>query len=420
MKSQASVDFNVNATNNAEKQSIPSMIWTLGCMMFLLNLSFVMVYSFSGIYLKTLLGVSTTGIGFLEGVAEGSSFLMKLLSGVFSDFLRRRKPVMIFGYMLSVFSRPLLAVAGGFELVFTSKILERLGNGIQATPRDAIVADVAPPKRIGASYGLKRSLGTIGSFFGAVCGYLAMIWTNENFQQVFALACIPGFIAFAILLFFVKEPKRFDHPAVSAEAPQPAAKRRYKMSLQNFSLLGQTFWLLMIVNAIFMLSRMSETFLILHANGNLGLAARYAPAIMMLFNFGWCISSYPVGVLADRMNRYWFLAIGIIFIVLADLALASATNLPIFFVGVLLWGIQYGVTQNIFVSLIAETVPEHLRGTGFGCYYIISAISAFTCDTVAGRISDHFGEATAFLTSGIVALMSLLTLIVIMGYKKKK
>ncbi len=411
----------VEPTNNTAKplQPIPQTVWTLGWMMFLINLSYVMIYSFSGIYLKTLLGVSMGLIGLLEGLAEASSFFMKLASGMFSDYLRRRKPVMIFGYMLSVFSRPLLAISGSFALVLTARIMERLGNGIQATPRDAMVADVAPPKRIGASYGLKRSLATAGSFFGGVCGILAMMATGDDYQMVFWIASIPAMIAFSILLFVVKEPKKFDHPAVSAEAPMPAPKRRQRIQLSQFPLLGQSFWLLMAVNAIFMLSRMGETFLILHAHSNFGLKITYAPVIMMIFNAGWCSASYPVGVVADRMNRYWFLAIGIIFIVLADLVLASATSLPFLFIGVALWGIQYGITQNIFISLIAETVPEDLRGTGFGCYYVICAISALICDTCAGSIAHHYGEARVFIASGIVALMSLLALILIMGYKKR-
>jgi MFS family permease len=388
-------------------------------MMFLINLSYVMIYSFSGIYLKNLLGVQVNWIGFLEGSAEAASYAMKLFSGMFSDYLRRRKPVMIFGYMLSVFSRPLLAVSDSFILVFAARLMERLGNGTQATPRDAMVADVTPPKRIGASYGLKRSLATAGSFLGAVCGILAMIATNNNYRQVFWLASIPALLAFAILIFVVKEPKRFDHPAVSSEVPLPAPKRRQRIKLSQFPLLGQAFWLLMLVNAIFMLSRMGETFLILHANSNFGLSITYAPAIMMLFNAGWCAASYPVGVIADRMNRYWFLAIGIIFIVLSDLVLATATSLNVVFIGVMLWGVQYGITQNIFVSLIAEIVPEDLRGTGFGCYYIISAISAFICDYAAGGIASRYGEAKIFIASGIVALISLLVLMVIMGYKKR-
>jgi MFS family permease len=408
-----------NNTLASSTPPIPQTVWILGGMMFLINLSYVMIYSFSGIYLKTLLGVAVTWIGFLEGLAEAASYAMKLISGMFSDYLRRRKAVMVFGYFLSVFSRPILAISNSFALVLTARLMERLGNGIQATPRDAMVADVAPPKRIGASYGLKRSLATAGSFFGGVCGILAMMATHDNYQKVFWLATIPALLAFSILIFVVKEPKQFDHPAVSSEVPLPAPKRRQRLQLSQFPLLGQSFWLLMMVNAIFMLSRMGETFLMLHANSNFGLAITYTPVIMMLFNAGWCAASYPVGVIADRMNRYWFLAIGIIFIVLADLILASANSLAVVFIGVVLWGIQYGITQNIFVSLVAEIVPEDLRGTGFGCYYIISAISALVCDTCAGNIAHHHGEAKVFIASGIVALMSLLVLMVIMGYKKR-
>lgn len=399
---------------------IPQTVWILGSAMFLMNLSFVMVYSYSGVYLKTLLGVSMTSIGFLEGIAEFMSFLMKFIAGFISDYLRKRKVLIVIGLFFSVFARPVLAMANTFSFVAMARLMERFGNGMQASPRDAIVADVTPPKRIGAAYGLKRSLGTIGSFFGAICGLVAMILTNDNFQQVFWLSCIPAFIAFFVVLFLVKEPKRFGHSVISAETPLPAVKRRPRMSWSNFRLLGNAFWLIMVVNAIFMLARMGETFLILHAKLNLGLPTRYAPLVMMLFNFGWCISSYPVGVIADRMNRYWLLAIGIIFMVLADVTLASAGNLWIFGIGVLFWGLQYGITQNIFVSLVAEVVPEDLRGTGFGCYYIISAISALICDTTAGHISEHYGESMAFLSSAVVALCALLALVFIMGYKKKK
>eukprot|EP01037_Dinobryon_pediforme_P011201 gene11201-11283_t len=217
--------------------------------------------SLPGIYLKTLVGVTTVWIGFLEGMVEASSYAMKLFSGMFSDYIGRRKPIMIFGYMLSVFSRPLLA----------------------ATPRDAMVADVAHRKRIGASYGLKRSLGTAGSFFGAVCGILAMIWTHNNYQQNQKTLITLQFLQKFLCL------------------PQKDANL----------FIGLTF------------ACSGRTFLILHAHSNFGLENTYAPAIMMLFNAGWCVASYPVGVLADRMNRYWFLAIGIIFIVLADLILAT-------------------------------------------------------------------------------------------------
>ena len=416
--------MNSPQSTNPHRVPIPRTVWILGWMMFLINLSYVMFFSFAGVYLKTIVGVSTIWIGLLEGFAEASSYAMKLFSGMLSDFLRRRKLVMLVGYALSVFSRPVLAFGStmsSFAMVSAARMMERIGNGIQATPRDAIVADVAPSKRIGASYGLKRSLGTAGSFFGAVCGYYAMVWTNDSYQKVFWLATIPAFLAFAILIFFVKEPKRFDHPAVSAEVPLPIPKRKHPaLNIANLALLGRTFWLLMLVNSVFMLSRFGETFLILHGHNNFGIPARLSPLVMMLFNVGWCMSSYPVGVLADRMNRYTFLSFGITFLILSDFLLSQAHSLSVFGVGVLFWGIQYGMTQNVFLSLTVESVPEDLRGTGLGCYYIILSISAFLADTMAGVISQHYGETRAFMVSGLIALVALMILTAVMGQRTQK
>jgi MFS family permease len=398
-----------------KKEKIPQTVWILGCSMFLLNLSFMMTFSFSALYLE-ILGVGLVAIGFFEGLSEASSFVMKFSSGLISDALRRRKPIMVIGYFLTLVARPLMAIATGFNLYFSGKIMERLGNGIQGAPRDAIVADITPASRIGSAYGLKRSLATAGSFMGAVCGYLVMCGFNDDIRTVFMFACIPTTIAFVLLIVFVKEPKRYEHSAVSSEIPLPAEKRRHRVKWSNLRLLGSSFWLLMLVNSIFMLSRVSEQFIVLHAKTNFDLLPRYAPVIFMIFNAGWCATSYPIGVIADRMNRYWLLAIGIIFLVLADIILATAGNLWILYVGVLIWGFQYGITMNIFSSLIAEIIPENLRGTGFGFFYIINATAVIIAESlVGGWVSKHYGFQNSFIVSAVIGLVALIALILIMG-----
>jgi MFS family permease len=398
---------------------IPVLVWMLGCMMFLVNLSFIMVYSYVGIYMKSL-GVTMGWIGVVEGVAEGCSYLMKLLSGMFSDYVRRRKPVMIVGYSMIVLSRFIFSLSTTFYPLFTARLVERIGNGIQSTPRDTMVADISPPNRIGAAYGLKRTLAQAGSLVGALGGIGAMIWAQGDYQKIFQIATIPAFIAFLILIFLIQEPRKFAHSALSSEIPLPQERKRSYLHWSNLSNLGFSFWLLMALAAVFMLSRFGETFLTLHAYTNFNLETKLAPTIMLVFNAGWCLSSYPVGVLADRMNRYLFLAMGIVFLILADHLLASATSLFWVYLGCFFWGVQYGVTQNIFLSLIVETVPSDLRGTGFGCYYIICAISAYGADHIAGHLSEKYGEAAAFSVSGVIAMVSLLFLILIVGYKKRK
>lgn len=396
---------------------VPTLVWKLGCMMFLVNLSFVMIYSYIGIYMKSL-GVTMGWIGIIEGAAEGCSYLMKLFSGMISDYLRRRKPVMLVGYSMIMMSRLVFSFSASFAPLFVARLLERIGNGIQSTPRDTMVADVSPANRIGASYGIKRTLAQAGSLGGALCAMGAMIWAAGDYQTVFQLAAIPAFIAFLMLTFMIHEPKKFAHSALASQIPLPQERKRTALHWSNLWELGASFWVLMALAAVFMLSRFGETFLTLHAYTNFNLEAKYAPTIMLVFNAGWCLSSYPVGVLADRMSRYLFLAMGIVFLILADHFLQSATSLFWVYMGCFFWGIQYGVTQNIFLSLIVEKVSPHLRGTGFGCYYIICAISASIADFIAGFVSEKYGQATAFFVSGVIATISLLLLIVIVGYKK--
>lgn len=414
-------DKNLGSINQYLSRSlfhIPLLVWMLGCMMFLVNLSFIMIYSYVGIYMKSI-GVTLGWIGLVEGVAEGCSYLMKLFSGMFSDHLRRRKPVMLAGYFLILMSRVVFSLASSFYPLFLARLLERFGNGIQSTPRDTMVADVSPINRIGAAYGLKRTLAQAGSLAGAICGIGAMIWAANDYQTVFQIAIIPAFLALLILIFLIHEPKKFAHSAVSSEIPLPQERKRTYLKWSNLSDLGTPFWLLMALVALFMLSRFGETFLMLHAYSTFNLDAKYAPLIMLIFNAGWCLSSYPVGVLADRMNRYIFLAMGIVFLILADHFLASATSLFWVYMGCFFWGVQYGVTQNIFLSLIVETVPAHLRGTGFGCYYVICAISAYFADCIAGFFSENYGEAAAFSVSGVIAMASLLFLLAVIEYKRK-
>lgn len=395
---------------------IPVLVWMLGGMMFLVNLSYIMVYSYIGIYMKSL-GVTMGWIGVVEGIAEGCSYLMKLFSGMFSDYLRHRKPVMLVGYSMIVISRLIFSLPLGFFPLFAARLVERIGNGIQSTPRDTMVADVSPPDRIGTCYGLKRTLAQAGSLVGALCGIGAMMWAAGDYQKIFQIAAIPAFVAFLILIFFIQEPKKFAHSAVSSEIPLPEEKKRAPVRWSNLGNLGSSFWLLMGLTAVFMLSRFGETFLIIHASINFNLDIKYASTVMLVMNAGWCLSSYPVGVLADRMNRYLFLAMGILFLILADHFLASATTLFWVYAGCFFWGVQYGVTQNVFLSLIAETVPSDLRGTGFGCYYIICAISAYFADCMAGILSERYGEAAAFSVSGVIAMVALLFLIVMIGRK---
>ncbi len=396
---------------------VPASVWVIGSMMCLINISFVMIYSLSALYLNTSLGISTVWIGLLEGVVEGTSFLMKLCSGMLSDYLRRRKIIMVVGYSLTVISKPLLALSTSFGVVFAARLFERLGNGIQATPRDAMVSDIAPAKHRGACFGLMRSLGTAGSFMGGILGVTAMYLTHNNFQNVFWIATIPAVCAITILIFFVKDPRK---KLINSATHQTMKKEeRRPIHFSDLFLLGRPYWMLMIIVSIFMMARVSETLMVLHAHNNFGLEKTYAPFIMSLYNATYCLSSYPSGWLSDRFGRHMVLAFGVGALVVSDFFLSSATSLYGVFIGVVIWGIQMGVAQNIFVSLIADYVPADLRGTGFGFYYLISAISSVIAGLGGGTITHYYGVATTFFASMIVAIIALLVLLVFLPKTQK-
>jgi predicted MFS family arabinose efflux permease len=392
-------------------EKIPKTIWQIGIMMCLLNISFVMAYSFSGLYLKNIIGASAMSIGILEGGCEISSHLMKLFSGMLSDFFGKRKGVMVCGYTLSILSRPILAIFSSFGAVLSGRMMERLGNGIQATPRDAMVADIAPKNRIGECYGLKRSLAYIGSLLGGVFAILAIKATNNNYQMVFAIASLPGIFALIILIFCVKEPKRPDALTITSVPSQLTPKAKF--SFKNFKCMGSTFWILMIINAIFMIAKMNETFLILRMN-EFKSDPMFAPTVMIVFNLGTMLASYPVGVLGDKIRRVNLLCIGISFLILADIIMYSVPSISALYFGVLFWGIQFGAVQNVFISLIVENIPENLRGTGIGIYWLTNAFAGFWADTLAGFVAHYYSLKHIFVSSGTIGLIALLVLFLMM------
>lgn len=395
--------------SSEQPPSIPREIWGLGAAVFFVNLAAVMVRGFTAVYMKSL-GVSGGWIATIDGFNEALSFIMKMLSGVYSDYLRRRKLIIILGYSLMLVSRPIFALASSIHAIIISRILERLGNGMQASPRDALVGDFAPKSIRGACYGLKNTLATGGSFAGALIGLILMYYC-DNYHIVFWLAVIPAAIAVLIMSIYVKEPKKNIHPADH--------KPRHPIHLKDFPRLGRKFWLLMIVVGIFMMAQLGEWIMILHAHETFELPGKFTPLVMLMYNFTYSSVSYPAGRLSDKIGRYNTLSIGFSFLILGDFFLATATSLTAVFIGIALCGAQMAVTQSIFMSLVADSVPEDLRGTGFGVFYLICAVSVFFSNMTLGHISDEFGKDTSFFISMGMAIVSLMLLFVIRPSKKK-
>ena len=203
---------------------IPAAVWALGLVSMLMDISSEMIHSLLPVFLVTSLGVSMLAVGLIEGAAEATALVLKVFSGVLSDWWGRRKPLAVLGYGLGALSKPLFAIAPTVGWVVTARLIDRVGKGTRGAPRDALVADLAPPGMRGAAFGLRQSLDTVGAFLGPLLAMgLMLLWAND-FRAVFWVAVIPAALCVALLLVGVQEPER----AASAMRTNPIRRENLR------------------------------------------------------------------------------------------------------------------------------------------------------------------------------------------------
>jgi MFS family permease len=326
----------------------------LGFVSLLMDLSSEIIHSLLPIFMVTALGASAFDVGLIEGFAEATALMVKVFSGAFSDYLGKRKWLAVLGYALGAVSKPFFALAPGVGTVLAARLTDRIGKGIRGAPRDALVADIAPPHLRGAAFGLRQSLDTVGAFLGPLSAIgLMYLWAN-NFRAVFWVAVIPGILSVLLLMLGVREP----HTHVDAKRTNP-------IKWANLVRLGRSYWQVVAIGALFMLARFSEAFLVLRAQ-QVGLPLYLAPLVLVAMNVVYSLSAYPFGKLSDSLPHTTLLAWGLVALILADLVLAIGAYWAVMLAGVALWGLHMGMTQGLLATMVADTAPEDLRGTAFG------------------------------------------------------
>jgi sugar phosphate permease len=231
------------------RQQIPSGVWVLGFVSMLMDISSEMIHSLLPVFMITVLGASALAIGLIEGLAEATALIIKIFSGVISDYIGKRKGLAVIGYTLGALTKPLFAVASTIGLVLTARLLDRVGKGVRDAPRDALIADIVPAQIRGAAFGLRQALDTVGAFLGPLLAAgLMLLWAND-FRAVFWVAVIPGLMAVALLLFGIREPEH-----------QEAAKRTNPIQRENLKRLSGSYWWVVSIGAVFTLARFSEAF----------------------------------------------------------------------------------------------------------------------------------------------------------------
>jgi MFS family permease len=363
-----------------------------------MDISSEMIHSLLPLFMVGALGASALTVGVIEGLAESTALIVKVFSGALSDYLGKRKGLAVFGYALGALTKPLFALAPGTGIVLTARLIDRVGKGVRGAPRDALVADIAPPEMRGAAFGLRQSLDTVGAFVGPLLAVGLMLWWANDFRAVFWVAVIPGLLAVALLLWGVREPER------AAGAPRTNPIRR-----DNLRRLSGAYWWVVGVGAVFTLARFSEAFLVLRAEQS-GIALALVPLVMVAMNLVYAASAYPFGKLSDRMSHKALLGWGLVVLIAADLVLAMNNHWTTVLAGVALWGVHMGMTQGLLATMVADTAPADLRGTAFGFFNLVSGVAMLAASVVAGLLWDQLGASFTFYAGAVFSAVALLGL----------
>ena len=378
---------------------MPRGVWALGIVSLFMDLSSEMIHALLPIFLIGTLGASPALLGLIEGVAEATASITKLFSGTLSDWMGKRKPLVLLGYGLAALSKPAFPLATSPLAVLLARFADRIGKGLRGAPRDALIADITPKALRGTAFGLRQAMDTVGAVGGPL-GAVLLLALLGDIRAVYWWAVLPALLAVLVLAFGVSEPT----PVASQETKAPWLRPGH---LRRLSL---RFWMVCGMGVLFMLARFSEAFLVLRAT-QAGFAPALAPLVMVAMNAVYALAAVPAGMLSDRTGRWGILSAGLAVLMLADLVLAFAREPVLMLLGAALWGLHMGLTQGLLSAMIADAVPGPLRGTGFGLFNLLSGVALLGASGIAGLLWQAYGPAATFQAGAAFCVLSLIALL---------
>ena len=370
---------------------IPRNVWALGIVSLLMDLSSEMILSILPIFLVTGLGVSVLTLGLIEGFAEGIASMIKAFSGALSDYLKKRKILVVIGYGLSTLTKPFFALASTATWIFAARFVDRLGKGIRVAPRDSLIADSTSTKIRGTAYSLRQALDSLGALLGPIFAIIILYLTTNNFRLVLWFAVIPAVLCIVVLIIGVKE---------STLKKNISRKKSYFL-FKNFLKVTPVFWLFFLTVFVLNLGHFSEAFLLLRGQ-EIGLEISFIPIVFVVMNAAYAIVAIPFGHLADKVGFFILIVYGFLILVLSDIILALTNSVGWMFVGIIFWGIHLGMTQGLLLAMIAKLSPLELRGASFGLFHAITGVALFIASLIAGYLWQYYNSGLIFFVSAII------------------
>lgn len=408
--------------------SLPRTVVALSLVSLFTDISSEMIYPLVPTFLATVLGASAFSVGAIEGTAETVAAVLKYYSGAWSDRLRRRKPLVVAGYLIASVLRPLTGVAQGAAQVFAIRVGDRIGKGIRSAPRDAMLADSVAPDQRGRAYGFHRSADHLGAVLGPLLAFALLQWGGVSLRTVFLLAAIPAALAMLVLVFGVREGAKGGEAGEVGEVGQVGEVQREGMEGKGMvgararhgatlkaggapAPLGARFYAYLAVLLLFTLGNSTDAFLLLRAR-DLGVTAAMIPVLWAALHVVKSAASTPAGALSDRVGRRALIVAGWVTYAAVYLGFAHASGHWAAWGLFLAYGVFYALTEGVEKALVADLVPARARGRAFGWYNLALGLGALPASLLFGAVWDAWGAPAAFTMgatlAGVAAVLILL------------
>lgn len=383
-------------------------VFITGLVSFFMDVSSEMIYPLIPLFLANALGVNKSMIGLIEGLAESTASLLKVFSGWFSDRIGQRKSLMLAGYAISTLSRPLMATAAVWQQVLASRFTDRLGKGIRTAPRDAIIAESSQTTHLGRAFSFHRAMDTLGAVAGPAIAISLLGISSNDYRLVFWLSMLPGVIAVILIILFIQEKKKLPNPQTKGPS----------LSINHFDWKVKCF---ILIAALFALGNSSDAFLILRAE-QIGIPTVMIPAVYLVFNLVYSLSSLPAGMAADKFGKKRIILLGFVLFAGLYYGFAVAKNAAAIWALFGLYGLFMGLTEGIQKAFLATIIPPDFKATAFGVYAAAVGLAMFPASLIAGWLWDHISPAATFYFGAATAALSallFLALIVSIGYAER-
>ncbi|HEV2912818.1 MAG TPA: MFS transporter [Pyrinomonadaceae bacterium] len=410
---------------------LPRNVLIISLVSFLNDASSEVIYPLLPLFLFSTLGATPAAIGLIEGAAESVSSLLKLFSGYFSDRHGRRKGLVVVGYALASFARPLLAFASSWPQVLTIRVTDRVGKGIRSAPRDAMIADAATPMQRGLAFGFHRAMDHLGAVIGPLLGLIILLWVSADanspqaadYTKVFLVASVPALASVLVAAFFIRETHGRERHAEAAAAVVAAAAAGAvngarvnggvaaleppRLSLGGFD---SNFKRFLVILALFTLANSSDVFLLLRAR-EAGSGATTLLLTWAALHTVKVLSSLVGGNLSDRLGRKTLIASGWLLYAAVYAGFAFISSVGMAWALFMVYGVYFGLAEGAEKALVADLVRPEQRGTAYGLYNLAFGITVFPASLLMGLLWNWRGAQTAFLVSASIGALAALLLV---------